>query len=472
MCLSPLNITNRSTYPSLDFGMASYLVPCGRCLECRSGVQSEWRTRISFEIDSLYRRGGTAIFLTFTYSDKCLPIYEDGDFRISCFNHDDVLTFLNRLKVRSYRAFGKNSYKYFFTSEYGKNTKRPHYHAIFFLQPNVNYLQFARICQDVWTYGFMFPKYSKSHKCFIDNDGNMSEIRIRSLVGGAKYVSKYATKDLSFYEIPDVSRYLSSPNAFKLKKYLPKHWQSNLLGLSAIDNVNLFDTQEIERLLDSGIMNPLTMKYEPLPRFILNRLLYKNVFTGRYNGEGRKLYDRHLTHFGWYYFRKVWYSRIRKTTDKVKSVLSSIDNGTLMVDVPLPPRFGFNLDDVSYRISFFHHLWCSVNKDVIVNFLLSQDGNFDDMFNIDATFRVYLHTKDSLFLKLHPSVFTDSCKLDFPNIDLFCRDLFKSLDAWHYVYMYVSTKQRFERLKDSDYKSQQLDLLRSRYMFKFNKNYC
>lgn len=472
MCLNPIIINNHSVYKSQDFSFERYSVPCNKCAECRSSVQTEWRTRISYEISALYRNGGVAIFLTFTYSDECLPHFRQDNQDIICFNHKDVKTFLNRLKVLAYRKFGASSYKYFFTSEYGKNTKRPHYHGLFFLAPGVSWLDFALLAKSAWTYGFMFPKYDANRSCFVDNNYNYSEIRIRSLVGGAKYVSKYVTKDLSFYELPEVDSYLHSPYGFKLKPYLPKHWQSNLLGLSAIDEVNLMDDDSVKDVLSNGVLNPLTFKYEPLPRFIINKLCYKNVFRGRFNADGKRLYDRALTGFGFRYFKFVYSSRIARTQAKVMELFSQIDNGTLSVDVPLPTHAPLATEYISLSVSFFHHLWANVSLDVFEHFMIQQDGCLDDLFSIDATFRVWLHAKDSLFLKLHPSVFACSASCDEPLLGSQFADTFMYFHQLHYLYMYCSTLQRVQKFNDVYKRECIISDLRSRYMFNFNKNLC
>lgn len=133
MCLSPLRIKDNSVYRSQYLTSPFREVPCGHCAECASVYMKEWQTRICFELDSLYKRGGVACFLTFTYDDAHLPFYNDDSagIHVRCFNHDDVLTFLNRLKIQVYRKFGRGCYKYFFVSEYGKDTRRPHYHCLF-----------------------------------------------------------------------------------------------------------------------------------------------------------------------------------------------------------------------------------------------------------------------------------------------------------------------------------------------------
>ena len=80
MCYRPIHIQNPTTYYVPGISYSSYDVPCGHCLECEQLKQSEWQTRIAFELSSLYGRGGRAVFLTFTYSPSCLPVYEDKDY--------------------------------------------------------------------------------------------------------------------------------------------------------------------------------------------------------------------------------------------------------------------------------------------------------------------------------------------------------------------------------------------------------
>lgn len=472
MCLNPITIGNNSVYQSRDFSFDTYSVPCNKCSECRSTIQTEWRTRISFEISSLYRNGGIAIFLTFTYSDCCLPHFREDEQDFVCFNHNDVKTFLNRLKVLAYRKFGVHSYKYFITSEYGKNTKRPHYHGLFFLSSGVSWLDFALLCKRAWTYGFMFPKYDKNRSCFVDDKYNYSEIRIRSLVGGAKYVSKYVTKDLTFYQLPEVDAYLHTSNGFKLKPYLPKHWQSNLLGIAALDEVNLFDNVSVKRVISDGIMNPLTFKYEPLPRFIVNKLVYKNVFRGRFNVDGKRLYDRQLTSFGYMFFKDIYKARIARTSVKVYEVFSQVANGTISVDIPIPHFNDLVKHSNALKVSFFHHLWSNISVDVFSHFLYEQSGCIDDLFDVDATFRIWLHAKDSLFLKLHPSVFACSVSADFPAIRSDMAIIFREYSILHFFYMYVSTRQRILKLNDIEKRNDLLSKLRSRYMYNFNKKLC
>lgn len=482
MCLRPLDIQNNSVYYSNEYSFSHYAVPCGKCLECRNEYQSEWQTRVSFELSALYRRGGVAVFLTFTYNNKCLPRFRYCDeygyelINVSCFNHSDVTTFLNRVKVLSYRAFGPAAYKYFITSEYGKNTKRPHYHGLFFLQPGVDYTKFVELCRSAWTYGFMFPKFDVNLG-YVDNDYHSSTPLIRSLTGGAKYVSKYVTKDLSFYEIPQVDSFLQTPNGFLMKKYLPKHWQSNLLGLSILDEVNLMDENSVMRLLRVGVMNPLTFKVVPCPKFIINKLMYKNVFTGRYNEDGKKLYDRFLSNFGTLYMRQIFLSRLDKFAIKMYETFTKYKDKLSELGLPEHAfiRMRSLMDVLSptvfyERLSLYHLFWKNVNIDVFYNTLQTLDGSLTDLWRKDVVFPRWYHAKDSRFIMFHPSVFATDSRID-DNLTNVYLSTFKWYEFYDKLFSFISIYDSNNRLKELEKRSSELDELR-KYFFKYDKELC
>ena len=61
-----------SVYVGID-SFGTNPVPCGQCLECQNAIKQDWETRFSFWLDSLYKRNGVALMLTFTYNDAHLP---------------------------------------------------------------------------------------------------------------------------------------------------------------------------------------------------------------------------------------------------------------------------------------------------------------------------------------------------------------------------------------------------------------
>jgi len=105
-CFSPITLRT-------DEGFKT--VPCGKCAACLSNKRSWWIFRLRMEL----RYSISAYFVTLTYDEDHLP--EKG------VNVQDIQLFLKRLRHNS-----KEKIRYFLVSEYGTNTKRPHYHAIIF----------------------------------------------------------------------------------------------------------------------------------------------------------------------------------------------------------------------------------------------------------------------------------------------------------------------------------------------------
>lgn len=81
------------------------LVPCGKCLKCRSKYRLQWQLRLQHELDSY---NGVAMFLTLTYDEKYLPYNNSLDKR-------DVQLFIKRLR----KYYSDINIKYFAVGEYG-----------------------------------------------------------------------------------------------------------------------------------------------------------------------------------------------------------------------------------------------------------------------------------------------------------------------------------------------------------------
>ena len=265
MCYHPLHIKANNVYRNTCVSAVSYDVPCGKCDACRDAYAAVWKCRLWHEIEHTYKNGGIAVFLTFTYRDNTLPCIHINGINVPCFNHSDVKTFLNRLKVSMFRSYGPKSYKYFMAMEYGKNTKRQHLHGLFFLDKRVIWQDFTELCRSLWSYGFMFPKLKNGR--YIKDNGEDDIPTIRSAVKGAVYVSKYVTKDFSYYQIPCVDEAVKFDKTF-VRKFGPKHYQSNNIGISILDKVNLSDNDNVVSFLANGISVPYSKSRIPVPRYI------------------------------------------------------------------------------------------------------------------------------------------------------------------------------------------------------------
>ena len=278
MCTSPLHLHRLSLGMSLD-------VPCNDCLECRSASQNAWLFRINKDLEDLYSRGGVGVFLTFTYNNNCLP-YSNFGFSdsnsIPCFSSDDVSRFLNKVKVFANRNFGKSSYKYFWCSEYGKFTRRPHYHVLFLLESNVDWYLFCETCRKYWHFGFMFPRNINGK--YYDNNLKLTSPLLRNHHQASSYVSKYVTKDVDYYGLPLIKRYLNIRKTILpqdraiFNKCLPRHFQSKGIGSSFLKELDSPD--KLYSALDKGVLSPNRKRLVQLPRYYVEKLCFDHVRVG------------------------------------------------------------------------------------------------------------------------------------------------------------------------------------------------
>lgn len=233
---------------------------------------------------------GNVIMLTFTYNNENLPfaINPETNERVPVFCRNHVKIFLNRLKVRHSR-FMKGFYKYFICFEYGKNTKRQHMHGLFCLSSECDLKLFIDTCRELWEYGFMFPSPF----------GNPYEdAKLRYADKGASYAAKYVCKDVSYFEMPVVQRYIEyiekQDDATKsvLRDGLPRIYQSNGIGANLLDQL----INNYEETINFGLINPLTGKRAPIPYYVYNKFFFKTIpaFDGRVGKNNKLLYDRVL----------------------------------------------------------------------------------------------------------------------------------------------------------------------------------
>lgn len=468
MCISPKYIPNNSTYYDSNSYQSFRAVPCGQCVECRDAVRNEWRTRLSYELKHTKDIGGTAIFLTFSFNDYWLPRYKDGSFTCTCFNHDYVLTFLNRLKVAANKRFGKGSYKYFFVSEYGKDTKRPHHHCEFFLRSGVDWREFTELCREKWQYGFMFPKYSKRLNMYVGNDGKDATPVVRDLAGNSNYVSKYVTKDMAFYD-DKLSNYISDPaKRQRFKPYLPKHWQSKHLGYSILDGLTESDALNA---LDNGITDPNTLKVVPLPQYAINKLLYRNIPSLRSSAvSGKMLYDRSLTKFGRKYFGNIFDIRVRHFCNKCVETVQLCQNCYPELYTKTLSKLVNHLTDkpLSYNnwrlVAYYHFVYDRLGNKSFDAIIKKSGGDLYSIFNYDDVRKMFIRLHDLDWLRLN-----GDCKSDCTSTtrDVMIPSFVKPL---HDILLLTSSKIRKQKIEQLHKKLDEIGRYRRLYNCKYDKN--
>ena len=95
-------------------------VPCGNCAGCRKDVIQMWSDRLSFET---LTSKNPSTFLTLTFDDAHMPKNRSANIK-------HMQDFFKRLRYYHVDKRKFDNFRYFYTSEYGEQTYRLHYHAI------------------------------------------------------------------------------------------------------------------------------------------------------------------------------------------------------------------------------------------------------------------------------------------------------------------------------------------------------
>lgn len=259
-CLHPERIFNRNTR-SWEY------VPCGKCAACVNRSNAVMSNRINAEC----KAHKYTFFFTLTYDnahiplmeyfeDKCshaqfrpygrvaaddryfksLPVFPfwsytapnskfnsagvsgqevdlplppvshyDGNntvFAVSC--KQDVIDFIKRLRQKIYKKYGnKCPFKYYFCSEYGPKTYRPHYHGLLFFNSKELSVEIADLVQQSWGlfrriqgHGrnrFTFDPFCSPDRFTLEGRDRTDDYNMSFVTGDANaasnYVSTYVT---------------------------------------------------------------------------------------------------------------------------------------------------------------------------------------------------------------------------------------------------------------------------------------
>lgn len=350
MCRQPIYINNRSVHFMAGRNRAGYEVPCGKCDQCRDNRRYNFMTRLSFAFVECLKMLGHVLFLTFTYNNAHLPHVTYKGQTCACFSRKDTLQLIRALR----RYYGKKglSFKYFLVSEYGKNTRRPHYHVLFFLPAGINHRAFAEKAREYWCHmyvsdkdiytcnGFMFP--SKSD---VKRDRHLC----RSTAGLSFYAAKYTTKDIDFYELPLIKTIYENKTDRDTYKHIFPHMRiSQNLGTRAI----------LDYLVDhptaTQITNPCTGRLVNIPVMVLDKWAYTFEQSDRISlVTGKPITERFLNDFGLKRRLALLPQLIEKQVDNYKSLNLNYSNAEL------------------FRASVFHYVYKGFSASSVDDFFWS-----------------------------------------------------------------------------------------------------
>lgn len=137
-CLFPVRIV------LWDHRSTPIYVGCGKCYFCLQERRKSWFIRNLEELRNV--ENVMCTFVTLTYDDDSLPHDSNGH---PVFVKRDVQLFLDRFRKKLLRA-NLGRFKYFLVSEYGDQTGRPHYHALFYHDTVIDPLVYSDILFDAW----------------------------------------------------------------------------------------------------------------------------------------------------------------------------------------------------------------------------------------------------------------------------------------------------------------------------------
>lgn len=222
----------------------------------------------------MFEATGDNVFLVLTYNNAHLPRTFRG--RYPCFNQEHIKALMKKLRTKYPKI------RYFFASEYGKTTKRPHYHPLLSLPKEYNSVEVVEYIRTVWTgkeyvtgrntkeswkygnLGFVFP--SKS-------DVKKGRHLINSTAGCSFYAAKYATKDVDFLQDENISPLYADKYYRRLHRdefptsHVCRYYGLGILGLMSSPK-------------SAKYINPLTNRPNLVPQYVKFYALQHRVCDG------------------------------------------------------------------------------------------------------------------------------------------------------------------------------------------------
>lgn len=174
-------------------------IPCGKCIGCRLDYSRTWANRLMCEL--LYHDPDNCWFVTLTYNNENVPVNnyvdsETGELKESLSLRKRDVQLFHKILRNSYKGW---KLKFFLSGEYGEETKRPHYHSIYFDLP----LDFTKL--DIWSVtsqGYTLYKCRELEEIW--NRGNVivSQVSWQTCAYTARYVTKKLNGNAAeFYEL-------------------------------------------------------------------------------------------------------------------------------------------------------------------------------------------------------------------------------------------------------------------------------
>lgn len=246
-----------------------------------------WTDRCVFEANTTPL---PSAFVTLTYDDDHLPL-KNG---VPVVNADDVRLFRMRL-----RKHLKRPYKFFFTSEYGEQTYRPHYHGLLF--------------------GFNPSDYNDVNALYKAWSVDKSPIGFFSVdffnASNARYCLKYISKEYNEKDRLDYEKRGLEPLFHRMSKGIGKDWFFQ----------HLAEIKAMNGYLVNGKVRPLPRYYAKMLELLNTSKMSVEEFSAKfskYNDRFQMAYGKDFNPFDpVYYDEEIFSDSVRLRDNAVKELL-------------------------------------------------------------------------------------------------------------------------------------------------------
>lgn len=458
MCLNPRKAVTRSNYiNATTIGSQVYSTfNCGKCAECLQAKHYEYEIRSGAQYRATIEKGGFCYWDTLTYDQEHVPVFNpclkeekrytyfhgftrgfsalDYEHGILTFDAADYRLFFKRLRTNltrdGYEVNG--NLKYFFVSEYGGQTHRPHYHFILYVTiPNMTPRILEKFVDESWSLGR------------IDRDKSADE-KVIDGFGAINYVAKYVTKDDEYMKVLKNLKDKYAITDEEFHKLLPFHRQSQGFGIDIIKQQDydfMFKTNQMVTYDSYG------KKIVPIPTYIKRKLWYTH-FIG---ADGKLHWKLNEEGIKWSKFNMD--NKINKLAERYQEAFDNfgkyVDLSTYSIDLKkeVADKLGSRTfrDVAEYQFLYKGKLntlgnhFCPLPSEM-VEYMFGQDYGFD-LSSLEET------------IKNHPDI--GSC-IDLGQIFYRVKDGFMSFDGFHvsfddFLQRYMISQETFPQFSSFDY---------------------
>ena len=302
MCFcSKKSVSNSKSLRQIDRFYVKFA--CGECEECRQTKRREYELRLKTELRKVAKLGYTVCFGTLTYNDEHLPhltvnqskindsLFYLGDksvklfdkplqpFTIPCFNRQHVRELFRYLRKYYNKKTPQQPILYLCCMEYGKHTRRPHYHFIIACKDSAENI--FNLIRNWWCknndFGFIFPRRYQGGDMNRGVKTLPFEVDKSKINSASKYVAKYTTKDISYYQLQEVKyaeMLLTCDPNNKGNIELWNNCKPSLLCSRGLGHSLLDYVKDVDDLLH-GVQIEAEKHRVMLPMFLFRRVVYK-----------------------------------------------------------------------------------------------------------------------------------------------------------------------------------------------------